>query len=141
MTLISLFISLLTMLPMQSLPYSVAHRGGHIKGYVPENSPDGVASAKRYGFRAIECDVHYTKDNKLIIMHDRTINRTMVNASDLSPIAQPVEYAQTNFAELRSKIRFGFVRPQKETPHTDICGRTGRMQEIRHPPHDAHTPL
>ena len=63
MTLISLFISLLTMLPMQSVPYSVAHRGGHIKGYVPENSPDGVASAKRYGFRAIECDVHYTKDH------------------------------------------------------------------------------
>ena len=72
------------MLPMQSVPYSVAHRGGHIKGYVPENSPDGVASAKRYGFRAIECDVHYTKDNKLIHMHDRTINRTMVNASDLA---------------------------------------------------------
>ncbi len=116
MTLISLFISLLTMLPMQSVPYSVAHRGGHIKGYVPENSPDGVASAKRYGFRAIECDVHYTKDNVLIIMHDRTINRTMVNASDLSPIEKPVEYAQTNFAELRSKYVLASSDPKKRRP-------------------------
>ena len=140
MTLISFIISLLTLLPMQSLPYSVAHRGCHIKGYIPENSPDGVAMAKRYGFRAIECDVHYTRDNQLIIMHDRTINRTMVNASDLSPIAQPVEYAKTDLAELRSKYVLASSDPAKRRPiptfaeELEACKKYGIIP-MMHTPH------
>ena len=116
MTFFSAAISLLSLLPLQSLPYSVAHRGGHIKGYVPENSPAGVASAKKYGFRAIECDVHYTKDNVLVLMHDKTINRTMVNASDLSKIQEPVTVAETNFADLRNNYVLASSDPAKRTP-------------------------
>lgn len=131
MTLISFLVSSLFLLSPQNTPYSVAHRGGHIKGFVPENSPAGVAAAKKYGYRAIECDVHYTKDKVLVIMHDRTINRTMVNASDLSPIKEPVVVAETTFAELRSKYVMASSDPAKRTPiptfeeELDACKKYG----------------
>ncbi len=58
---------------------SVAHRGCWLREnsgeyYIPENCPAGVAMAARYGYPAVECDVKYTKDSVMVIMHDGTIN-------------------------------------------------------------------
>lgn len=99
-----------------AIPYSVAHRGCHINGVIPENCPAGVAMAKKYGFRAIECDVHYTKDSVMILMHDKTINRTMRNAKDYSEIKEPVEYSKLTYAELKANYVLASERPELRKP-------------------------
>ena len=100
---------------LQQVPFSVAHRGGHIKGLIPENSVAGVISAARYGFRAIECDVHYTADSVMVLMHDGTINRTMRNASDYSEIEEPVRYRDHTYAELCEKYVLASSDPALRT--------------------------
>jgi len=84
-----------------STPYSIAHRGCHIDGLVPENSIDGVEMAAKYGFRAIECDVHYTRDSIMILMHDSTINRTCRQKEGYLQIGSPVRYSDLDFESLR----------------------------------------
>lgn len=80
--------------------YSVAHRGCHIDGLVPENCPAGVTYAWKYGYRAVECDVHYTKDSVMVLMHDATINRTMRLREGYAEIAEPVRVADLTYEEL-----------------------------------------
>lgn len=87
----------------QDLPYLVAHRGAWFDYDIPENTVAAVEMAKRYGYQSIECDVQYTSDSVMVIMHDKTINRTMRNAIDYSEISSPVEVSKITFKELREK--------------------------------------
>ena len=51
-----------------------AHRGAHLD--VPENSLLAIKEAIDLGIDIAEVDVRFTKDKHLVIMHDKTINRT-----------------------------------------------------------------
>ncbi|MDR3196595.1 MAG: hypothetical protein LBU34_01895 [Planctomycetaceae bacterium] len=51
-----------------------AHRGEN--GVFPENTVIGFKEAVRLGAAQVEFDVRRTKDNRLIIMHDATVDRT-----------------------------------------------------------------
>lgn len=51
-----------------------AHRG---LAEFPENSWQGFKQAQTLGFKSIECDVQFTKDNKLIIYHDKNAKRLL----------------------------------------------------------------
>lgn len=102
------------------IPYSVAHRGAHIDGLIPENSPAGVAMAARYGFRAIECDIHYTRDSVLIAMHDRRINRTMRTAGDYARIESDTYYSDLDYDYLRSHFVLESSDPALRTPITSF---------------------
>ena len=51
-----------------------AHRGD--QGIAPENTVPAFVAAARAGAQQVELDVQRTKDGKLIIMHDATIDRT-----------------------------------------------------------------
>jgi glycerophosphoryl diester phosphodiesterase len=53
---------------------SVAHRGA--SGFAPENTRSAFQKALYLGADFLECDVHLSKDGKLIIMHDDTVDRT-----------------------------------------------------------------
>ena len=102
------------------LPMAVAHRGCWLKDgeefYINENCPAGVRMAARYGYPAIECDVKYTLDSVMVIMHDGTINRTMRNASDYSVIEEPVRVSDLTFDELRSKYVLASTDPSLRMP-------------------------
>lgn len=50
------------------------HRGA--KGYSPENTLASFKKALELGVDVIELDVYLSKDNHLVIMHDKTVNRT-----------------------------------------------------------------
>lgn len=50
------------------------HRGYPFK--FPENSLKGFQYAIDHGIDGLEFDVHLTKDNVPVIMHDEKINRT-----------------------------------------------------------------
>ena len=105
---------------VDTLPMSVAHRGCWLMDgeefYINENCPAGVKMAAQYGYPAIECDVKYTLDSVMVIMHDETINRTMRHASDYSKIQEPVRVAETPFAELRSKYVLASTDPSLRLP-------------------------
>ncbi len=52
----------------------IGHRGA--KGYVAENTLASFQKAIDLGCDGIELDVHLSKDQKVIVIHDETINRT-----------------------------------------------------------------
>lgn len=53
---------------------NIAHRGA--SGLKPENTKLAFLEALKYNIDAVECDVHLTKDNKIVVIHDYNINRT-----------------------------------------------------------------
>lgn len=55
-------------------PDLVAHRGYML--HYPENTLSGMEAAIRAGARFIEFDVHLTKDNKPVVIHDASLKRT-----------------------------------------------------------------
>lgn len=71
--------------------YKIAHRG--LSSSYPENTLLAIKKAKEYGCDMVEFDVNYTSDNKLILMHDDTLDRTTngagnVNSKTLSQIKE-----------------------------------------------------
>jgi glycerophosphoryl diester phosphodiesterase len=54
----------------------VAHRGDWRNA--PENSIQAIHNAIAMGVDIVEIDIHKTKDGQLVLMHDETIDRTMV---------------------------------------------------------------
>jgi len=51
-----------------------AHRGA--SGYAPENTMAAFKMAVELGSSGIECDVQMTKDGRLVVCHDETLDRT-----------------------------------------------------------------
>jgi len=93
-----------------------AHRGCHFDKVIPENSISAVETAAMFGYPSIECDVRYTLDSVMVIMHDGTINRTMRNAADYSEIANPVEVSKTTFKDLRDNYVLASTDPALRRP-------------------------
>ena len=54
--------------------FKIAHRGA--SGYEPENTLRSFKKAIKLNSDAIELDVQLTKDHKLVVIHDETVNRT-----------------------------------------------------------------
>jgi glycerophosphoryl diester phosphodiesterase len=52
----------------------IAHRGG--KGLWPENSLFAFERASDLGVDMLEMDLHLSSDGELVVIHDRTLNRT-----------------------------------------------------------------
>ncbi len=104
----------------KDLPYAVAHRGCWLKEgnefYINENCPAGVWMAAQYGYPAIECDVRYTLDSVMVLMHDGTINRTMRLSADYTPIPEPVRVSDCTFEELRTRYVLASTDPALRRP-------------------------
>ena len=105
----------------REFPQMFAHRGCWSKNeagefVVPENSVAAVAMAKRMGYVGIECDVHYTKDKRMVILHDATLNRTARRASDYAKLDKPVKLADLTFEELRRDYVLESADPELRTP-------------------------
>ena len=102
-------------------PTMFAHRGcwtmNEEKEFViPENSVAAVTMAKKMGYTGIECDVHYTKDKVMVILHDNTLNRTTRLAKDYSPLKEPVKLSDVTFEELRNNYVLASTNPELRTP-------------------------
>lgn len=52
----------------------VGHRGA--AAVMPENTLKGFRYAMEVGVDSVECDVHLTRDDRLVVMHDATVDRT-----------------------------------------------------------------
>lgn len=114
-------LTLLSAAAQKSHPTMFAHRGCWSKNeakefIIPENSLPAVEMAKKMGYRGIECDVHYTKDKRMVILHDATLNRTMRRASDYSKLDKPIRLADLTFEELRRDYVLESENPAWRTP-------------------------
>jgi glycerophosphoryl diester phosphodiesterase len=56
------------------MTYVCGHRGA--AGLKPENTLAGFRQAVALGADFVECDVHLTKDNHVVVIHDDTLDRT-----------------------------------------------------------------
>ena len=54
----------------------IAHRGASGQGLAPENTLAAFEKALEVGVDAVEIDVHLTADNQVVVIHDRTVDRT-----------------------------------------------------------------
>ncbi|KAF0524185.1 glycerophosphodiester phosphodiesterase family protein [Pediococcus pentosaceus] len=88
----------------------ILHRGA--MDYAPEESLPAYKMARQIGFNHVEGDVHFTKDNIPVMIHDDTINRTAFNL-DGSLLSQDVavvehtldELNQYSYAMIHNKFR------------------------------------
>lgn len=98
----------------QPLPKMFAHRGCWSR-VVPENSIPAIGRAARHGYMGIELDVRLTKDGKMVIMHDKWLNRTCRNASDYSKLTDKVRVSDLTFKELRNNYVLASSNPEYRT--------------------------
>ena len=56
------------------MKYIVAHRG--LSSKAPENTLESFDLAILSGVTHIEFDVHLSKDNEVVVVHDDTVDRT-----------------------------------------------------------------
>ncbi len=56
-------------------PFVMAHRGN--SAMLPENSPSAFYQAIADGADVIETDIHFTKDEEIVVIHDATVDRTL----------------------------------------------------------------
>jgi len=59
-----------------------AHRGGG--GLIPENTLPAFIYSSNLGADVLELDIHRTSDGELVVIHDRTVDRTTVGRGKVS---------------------------------------------------------
>ncbi|MBQ8531019.1 MAG: hypothetical protein IJ430_07675 [Parabacteroides sp.] len=114
--LVGLLVSCGTETKKEQLPIVIAHRGCWLDDVVPENSLAAVGMAKRFGYTGIECDVKYTADSVMVILHDGKLNRTARLAKDYSELKEPVHLKDLTFEELRRDYVLASADPALRTP-------------------------
>lgn len=89
-----------------------SHRGW---GTAPENSLASFKATREKGYYAFETDVHFTKDNVPVLIHDATINSTARN-NDLSVIAEDTYVKNLTYNQLKNNYIFNIERINHGTP-------------------------
>jgi glycerophosphoryl diester phosphodiesterase len=56
------------------MPKIMGHRGA--KAYEPENTLRSIRRALDLGVQAVEIDIHLSRDGRLVVIHDATVDRT-----------------------------------------------------------------
>jgi glycerophosphoryl diester phosphodiesterase len=98
--------------------FVVAHRGCHNASLddhiatAPENSRAALENCVRLGVDMMELDVHRTKDGKLVIMHDDTVDRTTTGSGQVKDLT----LAEIKAFKLRGN-RGGYLAP---TPTEEV---------------------
>jgi len=82
----------------------IAHRGVNLKQSIAgENSLEAIRLAARAGFDAVEFDIRRSADGHWVVMHDETLNRSMLH-SDGSVLEQPVKVSDHSLESLKSNF-------------------------------------
>lgn len=84
--------------PQNFKNYRFAHRGGYANG--PENTIVTILNSLKGGAKAIEVDVALTKDNQLVLFHDKKINRIL--KTDLNIEISEIELKELQKIPLRN---------------------------------------
>jgi glycerophosphoryl diester phosphodiesterase len=106
---------------MPHTPLRIGHRGA--AGHAPENTLLSVAKALELGVDLVEIDVQRTSDGKLVVLHDKRVDRTTTNGKGY--------LANMTLEEVRSLD----IEPDQKIPTLEeilsaINGRSGIMIEL-----------
>jgi glycerophosphoryl diester phosphodiesterase len=100
--------------------FVIAHRGA--RGTMPENSIPAMKTAIDQGANTLELDVHISKDNKVVVYHDASLNPDYTTAANGGEIPKEKRKDYTlfnmNYEEIRkfdigSKYYSAFPEQQK----------------------------
>ena len=82
----------------------IAHRG-LTNDYIKENTIEAFLNALNNGYDGIELDIRLTKDKKIVVLHDKLINRTSNGKGNINNFTYK-ELLKYNFGtkEIKSKI-------------------------------------
>ncbi|GAA0903996.1 glycerophosphodiester phosphodiesterase [Streptomyces thermoalcalitolerans] len=83
--------------PRELSPVVVAHRGA--SAYAPENTLPAVDKAAALGISWVENDVQRTKDGRLVVIHDDSLERT-TNVEEVFPDRAPWKVKDFTAAEI-----------------------------------------
>lgn len=93
----------------------VAHRGA--SAYLPENTLESFALAEEMDADYIELDVHLTKDNELVILHDKDVDDTTNATGDvLSFTLAELKQLSADFSEEEGKTTVSGTLEHFEIP-------------------------
>lgn len=84
---------------MKQEKFILGHRG--FSGISPENTELSFDLAYKFGFDGVELDIHLTKDQKLVIIHDENTERTSKNF---------LEIKKSSLEELRKEDQSKFFK-------------------------------
>ena len=91
----------------------LGHRG--YCGKYPENTMLAFRKAIEAGADGIELDVHQTKDNKLVIIHDETVDRTTNGSGSI------IEMSLAEIKSLNANLKFPEYGPQEIPTFDEYC--------------------
>ncbi|QPK79037.1 glycerophosphodiester phosphodiesterase [Corynebacterium lizhenjunii] len=106
----------------------VAHRG--YNGKYPEQTPLAFEKALELPIHGVECDVRMTKDGKLVVHHDSTMDRT----SNISGRVSRMDWADIRGADIGDE-EHGVQHPLLLEELIEMVAPTGRHLyiETKHP--------
>lgn len=108
----------------------IAHRGNSFEA--PENTFAAFESAIDGGITLLECDVQMTRDGRVVVIHDATLERT----GDRSDDVRALTLAEVQAADVSWPSRFGDrFRPQRVPTLAELLshirGRAQILVEIK----------
>jgi len=131
----------------QTLPQIVAHRGGSLEQ--DENTLEGFKASYAKGVRGFETDVRFTKDRRIVVLHDERLERTTdgkgkveaLTAAEIAPArtkksGQPVPFLEEFLDFLKDKPA-AFIQVEikgkgyREADLADMCGIMTKMVQER----------
>lgn len=96
-----------------------AHKG--VSSECPENTMSAFRRAAAQGYDVIELDLEYTSDNKIVVLHDKTINRTARN-SDGTVIVPDISINEITYDEaFKYDFGIGFSKKYKSEKLPLFC--------------------
>ncbi len=109
----------------QKKPLIGAHRGGPMPGY-PENCIKTFDHVLNYAPALLECDVRKTKDGRLVMMHDETLDRTTTGTGRV------IDHTLSELETLHLKDNGGKVTPYRIPLFDDVLewGRGKAVLEL-----------
>lgn len=101
----------MTFLTEQTGPFIFAHRGA--SAHAPENTLAAFELAVESGAHGIELDVKLSADEKVIVLHDQTVDRTTDGFGDVRTLLS------STLRELNASVNFGSQYPLQHVPQLD----------------------
>ena len=95
---------------MKRYPMLQAHRG--VCTECPENTMSAFKTAIAQGYEYIELDPSYTADGQIVVLHDKTVNRTARKSDGSAVSDEPSEISSISYSELQG-YDFGVFYSEK----------------------------
>lgn len=105
---------------------TISHRG--FSAEAPENTLPAFVLAKLKGFNYVECDISYTSDGRVVVIHDDTIDRTSNGSGRVNDMTLS-ELRQYDFGSWKSETYAGTSIPTLEE-FLILCKKIGLMPYI-----------